>query len=330
MCNIYNMQKKIGFFLLGFLFFVGAGCAQKTPEENKSVTPSSSFDVAVSIYPLAHFIQKVGGEKVNLHLITPGGVEPHDYEPTPADIIQIQSSKAFVFNGAGVDTWAESLQDDLIKKGVTSLEMVHYMEENLETSRDEGTDGDHEEDSHQDEHGHGEFDPHIWLDPVLAQKQVEVIVQLLVGIDPQNKNTYEKNGAEYIAQLIELDQEYKMRLSECSLRDIVVSHDAFQYLGKRYNIEIHPIAGLSPDEEPSAARLAELSRLMKEKNITTVFFETLVTPKLAETLAKEVGASTLVLNPLEGLSEDQNKNGKDYDILMKENLNNLRMAMLCQ
>lgn len=301
------MRNKIWFLVCTILVLVGAGCRQKT-EAPVSPEPASpaTIDIAVSIYPLAHFAKKVGGDKVNVHLITPGGVEPHEYEPTPSDIIKIQSSKAFVFNGAGVDVWAGALEEDLKKKGITVLEMTDYLDD------------------------HSPIDPHIWLDPVLAQEQIEIFVQLLVALDPGNRTVYEKNGALSIAELLQLDQDYKNTLSQCSLKDIVVSHDAFGYVGTRYGITIHPIAGLSPEEEPSAARLAELSRLMKEKNIKIVFFETLVTPKLAQTLAKEVGAEVFVLNPIEGISDKENKAGENYDTLMRENLNNLKIALVCR
>jgi len=297
------MTKKllVGLFIL---LLVGAGCRVKNSAETKPAGSEKNLQVAVSIYSLAHFVQKVGGDLVEVYLITPGGVEPHEYEPTPADIVKIESSDAFVFNGAGVDSWAEALSENLEKENKTTLEMAHELEE--------------------------DSDPHFWLDPVLVKKQVLAVEDLLISLDPTNRQTYKINSQMYLAAIADLDETYQEKLAQCKVKEIVVSHDAFRYLGERYGFTIHSIAGISPEGEPSPARLAELTRLIKEKNIRTVFFETLVSPKLAQTLATEAGVQTAVLNPIEGLTDEQAQSGKNYDILMRENLQNLQAAMVCQ
>jgi len=305
------MSKKI-LLVVSFLLLVGAGCVNKNPTEGtKEAGNDNKVQVAVSIYPLAHFVQKVGGDLVEVHLITPGGVEPHDYEPTPADIVKIQSSDAFVFNGAGVDTWADSVVENRTKQGKPSLKMESLFIDEFRMMD-------------------GKLDPHIWLDPVLVKRQVKAIENLLGEIDRGNKQAYQINAQFYLAAIADLDESYQEKLAQCKLKEIIVSHDAFGYLGKRYGFTIHAIAGLSPEQEPSAARLAELTRLIRGKKITTVFFESLVSPKLAQTLANEAGAQVAVLDPIEGITDEQAQGGKNYDILMRENLTNLHKALLCQ
>lgn len=312
---------SVSLLLLGAWYFSKNSEGEGTQENSSQIEDSPSVQVAVSIYPLAHFVKKVGGELVKVELITPGGVEPHDYEPKANDIIKIESSRAFIFNGAGVDAWAETVSTNLPQnKNIAVLEMAHFLENGLHKAAE----------AEEDAHEHGDFDPHIWLDPILAQKQVEYIVQLLVSIDTENRFTYENNASLYLGELTRLHQDYQMKLSHCTHKDIVVSHDAFGYIGSRYGIHIHAIAGLSPEEEPSAARLAELTRLVKEKKLPTVFFETLVSPKLAKTLAEETGATVSVLSPIEGITSKEVEQGKNYDVLMKENLENLSQALVCK
>src|SRR5262249_49777522 len=143
-------------------------------------------------------------------------------------------------------------------------------------------------------------DPHFWLDPVLAQTVVNNIRDGLSKADPADKAYFAKNAADYNAKLVQLDHDFQTGLASCQTRTIVTSHAAFGYLGKRYNLDVHAIAGITPDEEPSAAKLAELSQLVRDQHIQYVFFESLVSPKLADTIAQETGAKTLVFDPIEG------------------------------
>jgi zinc transport system substrate-binding protein len=173
-------------------------------------------------------------------------------------------------------------------------------------------------------------DPHFWLDPVLAQKIVTNIRDGLAKADPSNKDYYARNASAYNAKLAQLDTDYRQGLANCSIHTVISSHDAFSYLGRRYGLTIASIAGLSPDEEPSAGKLAELSRLVRDQGITYVFFESLVSPRLADTIAAETNAKTLVFDPVEGLSNEDQKQGKNYLSVQRENLANLRTALACQ
>lgn len=290
---------------------------------SRTITSTNKIKIAGSFYLLAHLAEQVGGDKVQVSTITPSGSEPHDFEPTPQDIVTIQSSALFIINGSGLDPWAEKVATDLPAKGIEVLKMS----ENIELLNTEEPE-DHQE---EEEANHEEStDPHFWLDPVLAQKQIELIAAKLSQIDSHNTEHYKQRAASYSAKLQELDTNYKNSLANCTKREIITSHAAFGYLAKRYNITVHSISGLSPEIEPSAKELVELTQLAKEKDIRYIFFETLVSPKLAETLAREVGAQTLVFNPIEGLTAEELKAGSTYLSIMEENLENLKLALDCQ
>ncbi len=331
------MNNRIVVLVVCLLAAVGLAIAfGKTRETKKTDIPAgtttSTIQVAASFYPLAHFAERVGSDHVNVVSITPQGVEPHDYEPTPQDVIAVYSSRLFLFNGAGLDPWAERIHDDVAKTGTKTVEMIDVLTAlNViqAASPEEHNEEEGSEDEETEEHEHGDFDPHIWLDPVLAQTQVEIIRDALIALDGAHADDYRHNAAVYNQELMNLHEDYSRGLAHCKRRDIVVSHDAFGYIAKRYNVRMHGIAGISPEHEPSARRLAELTRLVREKNITHIFFESLISPQLANTLARETGVKTSVLNPIEGLTTEELHGGKNYDVLMKENLEHVREALEC-
>jgi zinc transport system substrate-binding protein len=171
-------------------------------------------------------------------------------------------------------------------------------------------------------------DPHVWLSPVLAQQEVENIAQALEQKDPKNKEQYEKHAAAFKSQLADLDHLYKKTIDKAKKKEFVTQHAAFGYLAKQYGITQIPIAGLSPDVEPSLGKLAELAELTKKKNIKIIYFEGLTSSKVAQTLANEIGAKTEVLNPLEGLTKEEQEKGLDYIGVMKNNLEALKQSIL--
>ncbi len=298
---------------------------------HEDLDASQKLKVVASFYPLVHFAEKVGGDRIDVINITPAGAEPHDFEPTPKDMKYVWTSKVFIFNGAGIDPWAERIRADLEKKGILTIEMAGYFDllRIKETKEEHKLEHKHEEvDGYH--HFNSKYDPHIWLDPVFAQKEVEIIRDTFIKTDPENEDKYKKNSEAYIYQLAELDKIYKEGLKSCKVRTIVVSHNAFSYLAKRYFLETISISGLSPDEEPSPRRMAEIVRTARKNNVQYIFFETLISPRIAETIAREIGAKTLILNTVEGLTRDEIKAGKSYLSIMEENLNNLRKALSCK
>lgn len=301
-----STQKKIIVLLLIILLvFLWLRLAQDEAPVAQMPEAEQQISLVATFYPLQYFAEAVGGERVSVSSMVPVGTEPHDYEPTPQDIVRLYEATVFLLNGAGVDAWAEKIRPDLLARGVTVLQMSEVM----------GTDF---------------TDPHFWLDPVLAKKEVEAIRDVLVVRDPEYGETYTASARHTLRVLDELDQEYREGLKMCTLSTIVTAHDAFRYLGQRYGFEVIPVAGIDPEAEASPRALSEIAATVRRLGVRHIFFETLTSPQVAETLAQEVGAETLVLNPVEGLTESEQQAGKNYVSLMRENLSNLRTALQCQ
>lgn len=291
------------FLLAGFGYILKQNLFQTMPSTDK-------LKVVATIYPLAEFAAGVGKDKIEITTIVPAGQEPHAYEPTPQDLIKIRQANIFIVNGAGLDPWAEKIALDLSK----SKQTVLIISASISLITDEKK----------------IVDPHFWLDPIRAQKEVTAIRNALTKRDPARANVYRKNADDYINQLIALDQEYAKGLTSCQSREVVVSHATLNYLAQRYNLNVIPIAGPNPEEEPSPRQMAEIVQTIRQKKIGYIFFETLVSPRLAETLARATGSQTLIFNPIEGLTNAELKAGKNYLSLMKDNLTHLRIALACQ
>lgn len=311
--SLFLSNKKGFTILLVTCVLVGGVVSAYSRPQNRTIPASTGSaqktQVVATIYPLADFATQVGGDLVDVVTIVPAGAEPHDYEPTPQDVVKMYQADVVLINGNGFDAWAEKLIPALRAEDVR----VVLMSEEIEPLPLE------------DEAG---FDPHAWLDPVFAMRVSEAIARA-ISSDVSDVGALGAQKSAYIARLRTLDDAYRTGLAQCEQRDIVTSHDAFRYPAKRYNLTNYAIAGLSPEEDPSARDIAEVSRLVKEKGVTTIFFETLVSPKLAETIASEAGVGTAILNPIEGLTEEEVAAGKDYVKIMEENLKALRTALTC-
>ncbi len=279
--------------------------------------------VAASFYPLAHFAEKTGGEDVEVSMITPPGAESHDFEPTPRDIRRVRQSALFIYNGAGLDPWAQRIAPSMRESGVRTLEMTSRF--TLLSSVDGVA---HEEDGHGHEAKGG--DPHIWLDPLMAAEEVLLIAEELAAVDTARAAAYRSRSAAYAGLLEGLHKEFEEGLSDCATREMIVAHDAFSYLARRYRLEMIPVIGVFSGEEPSPRRMAEVARLAREKSIKYIFFEPLTSPRIAETIARETGAGVLELNPLEGLTREEALSGKDYISIMRSNLANIKKALRCK
>lgn len=261
--------------------------------------------------------------------MVPAGTEPHDWEPAAADIKNLEEAALFVYSGGGMEHWVEDVLASLETKKLVSVEASAGVTLRSGHIHDEEEHKGAEEHTEEEEHGHdhGQFDPHVWLSPVNAKKEMENIKNAYVKADPDNKDYYEKNYQTYTAEFDKLDQEYKDTLSALPNKSIIVSHEAFGYLCDAYGLTQMGIEGLSPDSEPDPARMAEIIDFVKANHVKVIFFEELVSPKVAETIAAETGAQTQVLNPLEGLSDEELKNGADYFSVMEDNLKQLKAAL---
>ena len=291
-----------------------AGCAAG-PADNagKSAFPAAGGKIKVltTIYPLYDFAVNVGGDKAEVAFLTPAGTEPHEWEPSPKDLEDLQKAGLFIYCGTGIDSWCDRALKTAGAPGTTVVDAGQGIDliSGDGTGRGAGT------------------DPHIWVDPVNAMKMVDNITAGFVRADPANKEYYEANAEAYQKKLEALHEDYRKGLSKVKHREFITSHAAFGYLARRYGLVQVPVRGLSPEVEPTPARMADVIRLVKEKNIHYIFFESMVSPKTSEIIAAEAGAQTLVLNPVENLTPDEIKAGKDYLAVMRENLHNLQKAL---
>lgn len=268
--------------------------------------------ISTSFYPLYFFASEIGGDRAEVKNITPAGAEPHDYDPSTQDIARIENSNMLILNG-GVESWGSKMQDILAGTDVKVVTAGQgLLAQNVV------------------EDGQNQTDPHVWLDPVLAKKEVKSITGGFVSIDPQNASYYQNNEQMLDEKLDQLDNEYKTGLKSCQQKNIVTSHAAFGYLASRYGLNQISVAGLSPDAEPSVKQLADITDFVKQNKIKYIFFESLVSPKLSQTLASETGTKTLVLDPIEGVSNNDIKQGKNYLTIMQDNLHNLQIALECR
>ncbi len=312
------MNKKYLFAVLGFLlvgilsYILYVGLFKQTAPATPAIT-GNKIQVTTSFYPLYFFASQIAGDKADVKNITPLGAEPHDYEPTPQDIVRIQESSLLIVNGAGFEPWLDKIRSDLREKH-TVVEAVSESLFFLNLNKE----------------GKTIVDTHVWLSPNLAITIANNTFKALIKIDPKNESYYNKNYVALSIKLDKLDKEYQKGLASCKSKDIIVSHAAFGYLAETYGLNQVPIAGLSQDEEPSPADMAEVTKFARENNVKYIFFETLVSPKLSETIANEVGAKTLVLDPIEGLSDDDFAQGKNYFTVTESNLKNLQTALQCQ
>lgn len=303
-----RMNKRITVALSVLVLVSIASLLATRQQRSSSTVPSAKLNVVASFYPLAEFAKQVGGDKVVVKNITPAGAEPHDFDPSPQDIVALQNSQVLIYNGAGLEPWVDRVLPDIAQRGVV---VVKASNDSMLLPGNPG------------------YDPHFWLDPALASQEVAIIAEGLIKADPGTTATYQANAAAYQAQLRQLDQEFSRGLSQCQRQDIVTSHAAFAYLARHYHLHMIPIAGVSPDEEPAPQRLAQIAQVASEHDVKYIFFETLVSPRLSQTIAKEVGAQTLAFNPLEGLTDQEQQQGKNYVSVQRENLVNLRLALGC-
>lgn len=277
--------------------------------------------VVASFYPLAEAASRVGGDRVDVANLTPGGSEPHDFELTTRDVDRVEDADLVVYLGGG---FQPAIEAAVTRSPARAVDLLSADLDLLEGHDDEHGD---------DEHGDGDdavSDPHVWLDPTLMAAMVGTIRDELTELDPAGRADYAANADAYTTELAALDAAFGDGLARCEQRTFVTAHEAFGYLARRYDLTEQAIAGLSPEAEPDPQRLAELIDQVKAEGITTVFTETLVSPRVAETLAREAGVEVAVLNPVEGRTDDERSRGETYVSLMEDNLAALRDALRCE
>jgi zinc transport system substrate-binding protein len=259
--------------------------------------------VVAAFYPLAEAAERIGGSHVRVVNLTPPGAEPHDYELTTKQAEIVLDADLVLLMGRGFQPAVERVARTR-KRGVT----VELLPRLRLTER---------------------ADPHVWLDPVLMTAIAREIAGALDRVHPDEADDFASRRASYERRLTALNRRYEQGLESCRRRAIVTSHGAFGYMAHRYRLEQRAIAGVSPEAEPDPARLAALAELVRRERVTTIFTETLVSPRVGSTLAREAGAKTAVLDPIEGITDKDRRAGVDYVTIMDRNLATLRTALEC-
>jgi zinc transport system substrate-binding protein len=299
---------------------------------------NGKLDVVASFYPLEFIARSVGGDAVNVTTLTAPGVEPHDLELTPKQVGTIAQAKLVVYEKSLQPAVDEAVDQNAKAAGFDVAPAAKL----------EATGADFEG------HGQGEaagptgtptgavkpasyvapaaqtsdgLDPHFWLDPVRYENVIQAVTDKLVATDPDHADGYKQRAATLLGEVGKLDTEYKAGLTDCKLKTFVTSHEAFAYMAKRYGLTMVGIAGFTPDAEPTPTRIKEVQEIVQKQQVTTIFYEELVSPKVAESIARDVHVKTAVLSPIEGLSDANSQ--ETYLSLMRENLQELRKANSC-
>ena len=298
-----------------------AGCSIATgngsnasAQTGGSTTSSSTLSICASFYPMYDFASTISGDRATVTCLVPAGTEPHDWEPSTTDIRTITTCDMLVYNGAGMEYWVTDVANGLSgEKPVLvcasdGLDLRELPESEAEES-DSGT------------------DPHVWLSPRNAKRELQAIRDALVLLDPNGHENYDANYERWAAEFEKLDAEFVESLANLSTRNLVVSHEAFGYLCDAYGLTQVAIAGIDAEGEPNAQQMAEIAQFVRENNVKTIFSEELVSPKVAQAIASEIGATVEELNPLEGLSDEELAAGEDYLSVMRKNLAAMREAL---
>jgi zinc transport system substrate-binding protein len=267
--------------------------------------------VVTSFYPLYFLAEDVAGRYNDVVDLTPPGVEPHEYELTVRQVAQIDEARLGFFEKGVAPSVDQAMANDSPDHQLEVTSVVPLMSPSSGYSEETADD----------------LDPHFWQDPSLMATAARAFASAMAGADPRHAAYYRTRGDRLAAQLDRLDRAYARTLASCRVRTLVVSHDAFEYLGRRYHLDIVPIAGLEPDSEPSLQHLHDLAGLIQERQVTTVFFETLASPDLARSLAGDLHIATGVLDPIEGLTSADSH--ATYLTLMRQNLAAIAHANGC-
>ncbi len=310
------IRRICALFLVFFVVTLFSCGTKPQPEDRQKIT------VVTTLFPLFDFTRSIADGKADILLILPPGVEAHAFEPKPADILKVDRAGLFIYTGRYMEPWAQDILKSTASNKLTIVDASSGIAlSRLGSDRHSGKDG----------HGHGSYDPHIWLDFGNAMKMVDTITEGLCTADPGNSSFYRKNAGAYKEKLGTLDKTYQDALAACKKKALIHGgHFAFGYLARRYGLEYISAYEGSPNAEPTARRIIALKNKMKENDIRYVFFEELLNPRVSELLARETGAKLLKLNGAHNITKDEFRNQVTFLSLMEDNLKNLKTGLECR
>lgn len=322
------MKKIYRFFMviLGFILVL-AGCSEGSKEE--SISTSDKIEIVTTLFPQYDFARQIVGDKAEVTLLLPPGMESHSYEPTPADMIKINKANLFIYTGELMEPWAHKMIESVDSEQVKVLDVSQGIpllapNEADEQHHDHEAEVEGHEHSEDDGHHHT-YDPHIWTSPQNAKVMVNNILEALCEVDPQNADYYKANAQAYQLQLDNLNDEFEVVVSN-SKHDTIYHSGRFamQYLMQQYGINY---VSAPFEAEPSAALVAQVINEIKANNIPAIYYEELITPKIAQMISEETGAQMLLLHSCHNVSKEDFDNGVTYLSLMEQNVENLKIGL---
>ncbi len=313
-------RPRFNIYIIIFLiFFIFTSCEKrdaKTQERTKKIS------IVTSLFPLYDFAREIAKDRANIIMLLPPGMETHSFDPRPSDISALHNADVFIYTNIYMEPWVENILKGISNQNLLIIDSsigVNFLKAE-----------DHH--AHKKKHKHGLLDPHIWLDFSNARIMIDNISEGLIKKDPNNADFYRNNAERYKTRLVEIDDKFKKSLTNCK-KDIFISggHLSFAYLAKRYNLRyISAYDSLSPETEPKPKSLTKIIATIKQQELGHIFYEELITPRIAETISKETGVSLLMLNAAHNISKDEFASGATFTSLMEKNLQNLMVALQCQ
>jgi zinc transport system substrate-binding protein len=306
LCQNLYAQSQISYPTLQLNVVTANATKNSINELSPANNSSHKLTVVSSFFPIDEFVKKIGGDIIQSSILIPTGIEPHDFEPTINQIQTVDSADVLVYNGLGIENW------------ITKINTEHKIDAS------EGLNASYTDRRNMT------LDPHVWLDPLLAKKEVENIRDGLMRIDPSNRDRYLNNAKNFLNELDNLDKTIKTYLESCKKRDFITLHNSFSYFANQYALNQHSIFNAGPEAEVTPARLAEIINIAKSLDLKVIYSEELMDSRYASVVAQEIpGGKVLVLSPIEGLTKYEHEVGIGYIDKMNENIKNLTLGLEC-
>lgn len=313
--------------LLAVSALVLAACGSESSSSDSSAPASDALTIAASFYPLSEIVETVtNGLSVKIVNLTPPGVGAHDHELTANQLDDLTTVDAVFYLGGGLQPSVEKAVAQL-DSAIKVTNLADYAT-TIDAAKEEEEEEGHSDDDHDDE-AHGDTDPHVWLDPANMVSMTQAVVTVLTALSPDSKTTLDTNATTYIAELEQVGKAIDTTFTNCASRSLVTSHDAFGYFAARAKLDTVPIAGVNPENEPSAKELEAIAKVARDAKATTVFFEAQLPDGLAKTVASSIGAEVDAINPIETLSSADLNAGKNYISVQTQNIENVAKGLRC-
>lgn len=315
------MKKLLSLFTAAILVFM-TSCAS---DSSGFSDDSGKIKISATLFPQYDFARQIAGDKAEITLILPSGMDSHSYEPTPSDIININKSDLFIYTGEYLESWANDIVGDI------DTDKTHVLDvsSGIQLVKEEDEHHHDDEDEHHEEEHHHEYDPHIWTSPVIAMQMADNIAEALCETDSVNSDYYKQNAENYKKQLQELDSEFREIVADGKRNTIYFGGKfALYYFTQEYGLDyVSAFDSCSGETEPSAKVMSEMISSIKENNIPVIYYEEIAEPTVANMIADETGAKPLLFHSCHNVTPEDFKNGTTYIDLMKQNAVNLREGL---